>query len=202
VASPYAKGGKLENVPFNRALLSRLGNQILRLTVPVKITMLSGMTRGYIGDFIRSLPLEEERKEIHLEIISRAVMLNAHFSEIPAILKWELPKPGEEKRKSKFKAKKLVLSHLLFGFHEAPILLFGSLGGIAICFGVLCGLYLAFLYFIQGTVIGDRIVLIMLTIFFILAGLSMFVFCFLAYQIKMVRRELFNLSQKTFCPTK
>ena len=62
-------------MPFNRALLSWLGNQVLRLTVPEKITMLSGMTRGYVGDFIRSVPLEEDRKEIHLEIISRAVML-------------------------------------------------------------------------------------------------------------------------------
>ena len=201
IASPYAKGGRLENVPFKRALLSSLGNQVLRLTVPAKITMLSGMTRGYIGDFIRSLPLEEDRKEIHLEIVSRAVMLNARFSEVPAILRWEPQKPGKKQRKSKFKAKKLILSHLLFGFHESPILLFGGLGGFFTLTGILCGLYLSFLYFIKGAVIGDRVVLIMLTIFLILMGLLMFVFCFLAYQIKMVRKELFNLSKKRTSPT-
>lgn len=202
VASPYAKGGRLENVPFKRVLLSLLGNRILRLTVPLPITMLSGMTRGYAGDFIRNLSLEEDRKEIHLEIISKSVMLNARFSEIPAILRWEPPKPGVKKRKSKFKAKKLILSHLLFGFHEAPILLFGGLGSLSIASGISCGLYLSYLYFIKNALVGDRFVLIMLTIFLILAGLSMFVFCFLAYQIKMVRRELFNLLQKTTSSTK
>lgn len=200
IASPYAKGGRLENVPFKRALLSSLGNQILRMAVPEKITMLSGMTRGYIGSFIRSLLLEEDRKEIHLEIVSRAIMLNARFSEVPAILRWDPPKPGKKQRKSKFKAKKLILSHLLFGFHEAPILLFGGIGGLSIFSGILCGLYLFFLYFIKGEVIGDRFVLIMLTIFMILMGLLMFVFCFLAYQIKMVRKELFRLSQKKTPP--
>ena len=57
----------------------------------------------------------------------------------------------------KFKAKKLIFSHLLFGFHEAPILLFGGLGGLSILSGFLSGLFLSFLYFIKGEVIGDRV---------------------------------------------
>ncbi len=193
IASPYAKGGALENVPLKRAFLSRLGNQILKRTIPRNITMLSGMTRGYIGDFIRSVPLEQDRKEIHLEIISKAVMLGCHFSEIPVTLRWEKPTGGEPKRKSKFKAGKLIVSHLLFGFNEAPVLLFGTIGSLSALTGVVTGLYLSYLYFVRNETIGDRVVLIMTTIFLILAGLSMFLFCFLSYQIKFLRQEIFKL---------
>ena len=196
IASPYAKGGALENVPLKRAFLSRMGNQILKRTVPRNITMLSGMTRGYVGDFIRSLPLEEDRKEIHLEIISKAVMLGCHFSEIAVTLRWEKPTGDKPKRKSKFKAGKLIASHLMFGFNEAPILLFGTIGSISATVGVAIGLYLSYLYFIRNEVVGDRVVLIMTTIFLILAGLSMFLFCFLSYQIKFLRQEIFKLRYK------
>ena len=196
IASPYAKGGTLENVPLKRAFLSRLGNQILRRTVPRDITMLSGMTRGYVGDFIRALPLEQDRKEIHLEIISKACMLGCHFSEIGATLRWKKPTGDQPKRKSKFRASKLIISHLLFGFHEAPILLFGTIGSLLALSGILSGLYLSYLYFIKGEVIGDRVVLIMTTIFLILAGFSMFLFCFLSYQIKFIRQEIFKLRCK------
>ncbi len=188
IASPYAKGGTLENVPFKRALLSWLGNQILKRTVPGNITMLSGMTRGYVGDFIRSLPLEQDRKEIHLEIISKACILGCQFSEIAVTLRWEPVSAGEVKRKSKFRAGRLIASHLLFGFHEAPILLFGTIGSISVLTGVSIGIYLFYLRFIRNVIIGDRVVLIMVTIFFILAGLSMFLFCFLSYQIKFLRQ--------------
>ena len=169
-----------------------MGNRILRMTVSSDITMLSGMTRGYKGDFIRSLPLAEDGKEIHLEIVSKACMLSAVFSEIGATLRWAKAKKGKPKRKSKFKPGKLVRSHLLFGFNEAPILLFGSLGAAVLLMGLGLGFYLFVLYFIKGQVIGDRVVLIMTTIFLVLSGFSMFLFCFLAYQIRDLRKEMFK----------
>ena len=192
IASPYAKGGRLENVPFRRALLSWLGNRILRVTVSSDITMLSGMTRGYKGDFIRSLPLSEDGKEIHLEIVSKGCMLDCNFSEIPATLRWAKAKKGKPKRKSKFKMAKLIRSHLLFGFNEAPILLFGSIGAVVLLAGLILGLRLSFLHFLKGEVIGDRVVMIMTTIFLVLSGFSIFLFCFLAYQIRDLRKEIFK----------
>ena len=192
IASPYAKGGRLQNVPFKRALLSWLGNRILRVTISSDITMLSGMTRGYKGDFIRSLPLAEDGKEIHLEIVSKACMLGAGFSEVAATLRWAQAKKGKPKRKSNFKVAKLIRSHLLFGFNEAPILLFGSIGAAVLLAGLILGVYLYFLHFLKGEVIGDRVVLIMTTIFLVLSGLSMFLFCFLAYQIRDLRKEMFK----------
>ncbi len=196
IASPYAQGGKLENVPFTRALLSWLGNRLLRLTVPSNITMLSGMTRGYRGDMIRALPLEENGKEIHLEIVSKACMAGYVFSEIPATLRWEKPAPGQAKRRSKFKAGRLIRSHLLFGFHEAPIMLFGAFGGTACLLGFGLGMYLCYCYFFLGEVIGDRIALILTTIFLILSGFSTFLFCFLSYQIKLLRKDIFLLRRR------
>ncbi len=192
IASPYAKGGRLENVPFQRAFLSRLGNKLLQMSISANITTLSGMTRGYKGNFIRSLPLDEDGKEIHLEIVSKGCMLSCSFSEIPATLRWAQAKKGKPKRKSKFKMAKLVRSHLLFGFNEAPILLFGSIGAVVLLAGVILGLRLSFLHFLKGEVIGDRVVMIMTTIFLVLSGFSIFLFCFLAYQIRDLRKEIFK----------
>jgi dolichol-phosphate mannosyltransferase len=196
IASPYMRGGKLENVPWKRALLSRLGNRILRMAVPTNISTVSGMVRGYKGNLIRSIPLEEDGKEIHLEIISKACMLGARFSEIPAILRWNPPEKGQPKRKSKFRAGKLIRSHLLFSFNEAPIFFFGTLGIIACLIGVACGSYLSWLYFIKGQIIGDRVALILTTIFLTLAGFSTFLFCFLSYQIKDLKKEIFKIRHK------
>ncbi|MCP4592210.1 MAG: glycosyltransferase family 2 protein [bacterium] len=193
VASPYANGGKLENVPLNRALLSRLGNRILRLSTSSPITMLTGMTRGYRGELVRKLPLEEDGKEIHLEIVSKAGMLGWRFSEVPATLRWEPPQPGRRRRKSKFRAGKLMRSHLFLGFSEAPVLLFGTLGGIVWMVGFVLGAYLCYLFFIRGQVIGERVVLLMTTIFLLLGGISLFSFCFLSYQVRALRKDLFLL---------
>jgi glycosyltransferase involved in cell wall biosynthesis len=192
-ASPYAKGGKLENVPFRRAFLSSFGNVILRMSVPRNITMLSGMTRGYVGAIIRSIPLEEDGKEIHLEIVSKAIMMGCRFSEVAATLRWEPPSKGKPKRKSSFKAWKLIRSHLLFGFNEAPILLFGTIGALLGVLGMASGILLSIQFFLLGQVIGHRVILILTTVFLILTSLTLFSFCFISYQVKSLRREIFKL---------
>ncbi len=56
IASPYMPGGKLENVPFARAVLSRGANWLLKHAFAPPISTVSGMTRGYRGDAIRSIP--------------------------------------------------------------------------------------------------------------------------------------------------
>ncbi|MBN1124844.1 MAG: glycosyltransferase family 2 protein [Sedimentisphaerales bacterium] len=198
IASPYMEGGSVQNVPFKRALLSRLGNRILRMAVSPPVATVTGMTRGYRGDTIRSLPLEEDGKEIHLEIISRLSMLGCCFREIPATLCWSPSKKGKPQRKSKFHAGRLIQSHLLFGFHEAPILLFGTVGAVTLLSGLILGFYLSYLYWIQNQTIGNRIVLIMTTIFLILSGFSIFLFCFLAYQIKSLKADIFRLHHRLY----
>ena len=83
IASVYAPGGKLENVPPFRYYLSKLGNIFLRLSFGGEITMFSGMTRGYRRKVIRSIYLEQNRKEIHLEIIDKCRALGFQINEIP-----------------------------------------------------------------------------------------------------------------------
>jgi len=153
----------------------------------------TGMTRGYKGDFIRNLSLEEDGKEVHLEILSKAHMLRKRVTEIPGILKWPDKKKEKTKRKSKFKVGKIIQSHLLFSFSESPIMLFGTLGGLVLLMGLLIGGYLSFLHFLLNQVIGDRIILIITMVFLVLSGMGLFLFCFIAYQIKDLKRDVFKI---------
>ena len=52
-------------------------------------TMNTGMTRAYQRDAIRSLTLDEDGKEFHLEVVLKAQALGYRFHEIPALLEWK-----------------------------------------------------------------------------------------------------------------
>jgi glycosyltransferase involved in cell wall biosynthesis len=202
IASPYMKGGKVKNVPFKRALLSSIGNRVLRLAVDSKVNTVTGMTRAYRGEVIRRLHLEEDEKEIHLEIVSKASVLGYRIKEIPARLEWPAHKKEKQspqkKRKSKFKMWKLIRSHLIFASNESPILLFGTLGGLLLLIGLVLGGWLAYLFFVEGQVIGDRIITIMTTIFLLISGFSIFLYAFLAYQMKSIKKELTKIKQMLY----
>jgi len=146
VASPYKKGGRLKNVPLKRAFLSKWGNKILSASVSNVVSMVSGMTRIYRKECIQSLPLGSDGKEIHLEIISKALCLGYKVSEIPAILTWMDKKALKKiKRSSSFKTKKYIFSHLMFTFFERPLLLFGMLGLGSFIGGLILGCYIVYL---------------------------------------------------------
>ena len=198
IASPHMKGGKLENVPKHRAWLSSFGNRILRLAVKSKIHMVTGMTRAYAGDKIRKLHLEENGKEIHLEIIAKGELMDYSITEIPAILKWPDKKKGKgskTRRKSSFKVWNLIKSHLLFATNEAPILLFGGIGGLLIIIGLMILFNLSWVFFIKNEIIGDRIITILSMVFLILSGGIILLVSFLSYQIRDVKKEIIKLKQ-------
>lgn len=195
IASPYLKGGRLENVPLKRAFLSRFGNKILCFAAPGGLTMLSGMTRGYKREAITALDLDSDGKEIHLEIISKANTLGYRIGEIPAILRWEKPKKGEKKRKSSFDAKRLIISHLLFSFSESPILLLGTTSIFLIALGLIIGIHLIDLSLFQGIKVGGRPIIILMALL-ILVGIQMLVFCFIANQNRDLKRNIVKLESK------
>ena len=199
IASPYMKGGRLENVPFARAMLSRGANWLLRRAVAPPISTVSGMTRGYRGEAIRSIPLEEDGKEIHLEIVSKASVLGYRFSEIPATLAWRFSKE-RTKRASKLDRKtvKHIISHLLFGFTESPILLFGTVGVFLLLCGTVLGTGLLYDHVIAGEVIGDRVVTIMTCIFLLLAGATSFLMYFISHQNREIKFEMLKLRQSIY----
>ena len=88
LGSPYMKGGRTENIPLMRLTISKLGNKILGLAMKGNLNMVTQMFRGYRREVIDSLELESDRKEIHLEILSKAIAAGYRVVEIPAILKW------------------------------------------------------------------------------------------------------------------
>ncbi|MGN7611029.1 glycosyltransferase family 2 protein [Magnetococcales bacterium HHB-1] len=124
IASPNLDKGRYENVPKKRVWLSQMGNQLIRASLGVPLTMYTGMTRGYRRDAIRNLPLSEKGKEFHLEVVSKALAFNYHIIEIPAILAWQEHKllaGNKTQRQSKPKKMgKIMRSHALFTLVSAP----------------------------------------------------------------------------------
>src|SRR5208337_3314788 len=97
--------GGVENVPFLRLWVSKLGNKILRQVMPNRIYTSTGIFRAYQRKVLDSLELESDGKEIHLEILSKAMALGFKVKEVPAIL------TSRKKGRSKFKFKKTTASH-------------------------------------------------------------------------------------------
>ena len=88
IASAYRKDGTVENVPWKRRWLSRIGNQILSYMFSGGITVLTCVARAYKSEFIKQLDLHSDDKEIHLEILAKAKTLGAKIVEVPADLHW------------------------------------------------------------------------------------------------------------------
>ncbi len=193
IASPYKKGGRLENIPFKRAFLSRFGNKLLTFAVPGGLTMISGMTRGYRREVIDSLVLESDRKEIHLEIAAKCLALGYRVIEIPAVLKWE-KQPNGQQRKSHFHSRKLIFSHLAFSFYQKPMIIFGFSGFIMLVAGLILGV----LFVVQrymGTLNPTR-PLYILMILLLLGGIHMLSFGFIANQIGVLKKEMFRVQRE------
>jgi dolichol-phosphate mannosyltransferase len=123
IASTNLKGGGYVNVPFARVLLSRMANFFLGLTLSQKITMFTGMTRGYRAASIKRLPISEKGKEFHLDVLAKAIAFGFKIGEVPAVISWQddkLARAGAPKRKSSSKIPKIIRSHILFGLSGRP----------------------------------------------------------------------------------
>ncbi len=188
LASPYMPGGGVQNVPFLRLWISRLGNKILRFAMPNRIYTSTGIFRAYRRRVLESLELESEGKEIHLEILSKALALGYRVKEIPAIL------TGRKRGKSKFKFRKTTISHLVFSAFEKPMMLFGFLGLLTLGMGLLMGIYVAYLRY-SGALTPGR-PLITFAILLILGGIQILSFGFIALQIVSLRREILRIQKE------
>jgi len=188
LASPYMPGGGVQNVPFHRLWISRLGNKILRLAMPNRIYTSTGIFRGYRRKVLDSLELESDGKEIHLEILSKALAIGYRVKEIPAIL------TGRKKGRSKFKFRKTTLTHLVFSIFEKPMILFGVIGLLTLAIGFLIGIYIAYLRF-SGDLTPGR-PLITFAILLILGGIQILSFGFIAIQIVSLRREILRIQKE------
>ena len=188
LGSAYMKGGQVIDVPFKRVFVSRLGNFILGLSFPGKIKTITCVLRGYRKGVLNSLELESDDKEIHLEILSKAISVGFRITEIPAVLK------GRKKGKSKFKFKATSISHLAFSFYQKPMIIFGIAGLIM----VLGGFVLGIIFIIQrymGTLNPTRPIFLLM-ILLLIAGIQMLSFGFIANQIGNLKKEIYKVQKE------
>lgn len=182
LVSPYMPGGKTVGVPRDRLLVSWLGNKVLQMALPEKIHTITCVVRCYRNEVISSLDLESNGKEIHLEILSKLLAMGYKIKEIPAVL------TSRKKGSSKFAFRSTALSHLLFTIFERPALLFGFIGVLLTLIGLGLGAYILYLY--TGGVLNPNRPLTTLMILFILGGIQILSFGFLASQIHFLRKEV------------
>jgi glycosyltransferase involved in cell wall biosynthesis len=188
LASPYMPGGGVQNVPFLRLWISKLGNKILRLAMPNRIYTSTGIFRAYRRKVLESLELESDGKEIHLEVLSKAIALGFRVKEIPVVL------ANRKKGRSKFKFRKTAISHLVFSVFEKPMMIFGFIGLLTLSIGLLIGVYVAYLRF-SGELTPGR-PLITFAILLILGGIQILSFGFIAIQIVSLRREILRIQKE------
>jgi glycosyltransferase involved in cell wall biosynthesis len=140
IASPHLPGGRYKNVPLKRVILSSIGNLLIRKGTSTQITMNTGMTRGYRRKKFIDLPLNEDGKEIHLEIIKKALTFGYRIYEIPAVLEWKnykLISQKGKKRQSSSNINKLIRTHLLFTLMAAPFRYMYIFSGALALIGIL-----------------------------------------------------------------
>jgi dolichol-phosphate mannosyltransferase len=182
LASPYMEGGRTEGVPRDRLFISRLGNKVLQMAITEGIHTMTCVVRCYRKEVIDSLDLESDGKEIHLEILSKILAMGYRIKEIPATL------TSRKKGASKFAFKATAVSHIIFAVFERPSLLFGLLGLILTFIGMGLAVYILFLYSHQA--LNPTRPLLTLMILFILGGMQILSFGFLASQINFLRKDV------------
>ena len=188
LGSAYMEGGRAKGVPAYRLAISKYGNKLLSYSFGAKLKTLTSMLRGYRRRVIDSLELESDGKEIHLEILSKAIALNYLIREVPATLE------GRKSGKSKFKFVSTASSHLFLSFAERPMLVFGLIGILLLLGGIVGGIYLIVLWQ-QGNLTPSR-PLIILVALLILTGIQTLFFGFLSIQQGQLRREIFRLESQ------
>jgi glycosyltransferase involved in cell wall biosynthesis len=193
VASPHLPGGGYRNVPAHRVFLSRIGNRVIRACTTNAVTMNTGMTRAYRRAVIQGLPLTEDRKEFHLEVILKAEALHYRIIEIPCVLEWKAHKLGSggATRKSSSRVKRLVVSHTAFSLFANPVRHVWAVSAMA--------MLLAVGFFVWGVyrLFTEQVSVFVLIVSLSLAIISFMFFGFglLARQGWMIQRELWTLKQ-------
>lgn len=131
VASPFAEGGRISNVPWMRRMLSVAANRFLARAAKTRLSSLTGVGRAYDGKFLRSINLKSTGMNINQEILFKAIMLRARIVEVPAHLDWQFQLRAGKARKSKMRIARHVLAVLMSGFLFRPMHFF-LLPGLAL----------------------------------------------------------------------
>lgn len=188
LGSAYMPGGHTKGVNALRLFISKVGNTILQFAFPEKIYTSTCILRGYKRGALQALVLESDRKEIHLEILSKAFANGLNIKEIPATLE------NRKQGRSKFRFKRTAFTHILFSLFEKPILVFGLIGGGLGLAGFFMGLYIAWERY-MGSLSPNR-PLISLMILLLVVGTQFLCFAFIASQNIFLRNEMYRLQRQ------
>jgi len=181
-------------VPFKRVWLSRLGNRVIRACMFNGVTMNTGMTRAYRRRAIQSLPLFEDGKEFHLEVILKATAFGFRIREIPALLEWkEYKRDGKRvKRKSSSRVNRLIVSHSLFGIFANPVRYVWAMSFAALGLGAVFFFYALLLYYWRMVSAYTAL----LSVSLLILGIVLFVLGVAVKQGNMIQRELWMLQSR------
>jgi dolichol-phosphate mannosyltransferase len=188
IGSAYMPGGSTVGVPFIRLAASRVGNLILREALERPVYTSTGILRAYRARVLEALDLESDRKEIHLEILSKAQALGFRIVEIPATL------TARKRGSSHFQARDTVTTHLLFGLLERPARIFRSIGCLLVLVSFAIAGYL-FSVYLGGGLNPER-PLMTLTGLLFLGGLVGLSFAVTATQLLQLRRDLVRIQRE------
>jgi dolichol-phosphate mannosyltransferase len=192
LVSPYMKGGKTIGVTRKRLFFSKLGNLILKHSFAEKINTTTCVVRAYRKKAIKSIMLESNDKEIHLEILTKLLALGYRIKEIPGIL------TSRKHGNSKSKIMPIVLSHLKFFAFEKPFVIFGFIGILFNIIGFVFGLLLVYRRLVTEIDFGflAKIISPNVVIIFTFVGLLLVAFGFMGIQINLLRKEIYKLQSK------
>ncbi len=186
--SPYMPGGGTEGVPPFRLTLSRGANRLLGWALPGRLKTVTGMLRAYRRELIDVLDLAADGKEIHFEILSKALAIGAKVEEVPSVLR------GRRGGRSSVRVWTAIFSHLFFSFFERPAIFFEIIGLILLGLGSLSGGYIIWLWR-HAELDPTRPIMILMAILVIL-GVIVLCFSFIASQIVQIRQEIYRVQKE------
>ena len=88
LASAYMAGGKVRNVPWMRALLSREANRFLSMATNGRIATLTCLVRVYRRQTFAGLSFSASGMDVNASLLFEALRNGARVVEVPAVLDW------------------------------------------------------------------------------------------------------------------
>ncbi len=104
LASPYMRGGRVGNVPFDRLIASRGANLLLAACVGFRLHTFTGMVRAYDTAVLAQIIERPVRGEFNAWVVAELLRAGRTVIEIPAALVWP---PARTQAPSRMSAAKL-----------------------------------------------------------------------------------------------
>ena len=140
LASPYMKGGAMKAVPRMRAFFSVAANKFLSIFAHGNLSTLTGLARGYQGDFVRNMFFSNDKMDALPEMVYKAMVLKGNIRQIPATLDWTHQLQFEN-RSSSMRVLIQILGTLLSGFMFRPFYFFVLPGLLLLMFSAYTNLW-------------------------------------------------------------